>query len=143
MELRHLLSIDDLEPDELQGIVDWAIAVKLDDGLFEDFTPLAGMTIGSIYEKPSTRTRVSFEVGIDRLGGNPLTLLKNDIQLGSSETVADTAAVLSRYLGAITYRCFAHADVAKLAEGAKVPCYQCTLRPSSPMSSSSRCHDNP
>ena len=121
MELRHLLSIDDLEPDELQGIVDWAIAVKLDDGLFEDFTPLAGMTIGSIYEKPSTRTRVSFEVGIDRLGGNPLTLLKNDIQLGSSETVADTAAVLSRYLGAITYRCFAHADVTKLAEGAKVP----------------------
>ena len=121
MELRHLLSIDDLEPDELRSIVDWAIAVKLDDGLFEEFTPLSGMTIGSIYEKPSTRTRVSFEVGIDRLGGNPLTLLKNDIQLGSSETVADTAAVLSRYLGAITYRCFAHADVAELAAGAQVP----------------------
>ena len=58
---------------------------------------LANMTVGSIYEKPSTRTRVSFEVGIDRLGGNPLTLLKNDIQLGTSETVADTAAVLSRF----------------------------------------------
>tara|TARA_B100000579_G_C22826846_1_gene853646 strand:- start:814 stop:1767 length:954 start_codon:yes stop_codon:yes gene_type:complete len=121
MELRHLLSIDDLTPEELRGIVEWAISVKLDDDLFEEFTPLSGMTIGSIYEKPSTRTRVSFEVGIDRLGGNPLTLLKNDIQLGSSETVADTAAVLSRYLGAITYRCFAHADVVELAAGAQVP----------------------
>ena len=55
------------------------------------------MTIGSIYEKPSTRTRVSFEVGVSRLGGQPLTLLAGDIQLGTGETMADTAAVLSRY----------------------------------------------
>jgi ornithine carbamoyltransferase len=79
------------------------------------------LAVGSIYEKPSTRTRVSFEVGINRLGGYPLTLLKNDIQLGKSETVADTANVLSRFLGAITYRCFAHADVAELAANSDVP----------------------
>ena len=120
-EKRDLLSIDDLSPEELNKIIDWAISAKQDDGLFEDFMPLTGLTIGSIYEKPSTRTRVSFEVGIDKLGGNPLTLLKGDIQLGKSESIEDTAAVLSRYLGAITYRCFGHEDVEKLAKGSTVP----------------------
>jgi ornithine carbamoyltransferase len=79
------------------------------------------LAIGSIYEKPSTRTRVSFEVGINRLGGYPLTLLKNDIQLGKSETVGDTSQVLSRFLGGMTYRCFSHDDVAELAKHADVP----------------------
>ena len=120
-EKRDLLAIDDLSPEELNKIIDWAISAKQDDGLFEDFLPLAGLTIGSIYEKPSTRTRVSFEVGIDKLGGNPLTLLKGDIQLGKSESIEDTAAVLSRYLGAITYRCFGHSDVEKLAIGSTIP----------------------
>tara|TARA_B100000902_G_scaffold395337_1_gene453703 strand:+ start:1195 stop:2169 length:975 start_codon:yes stop_codon:yes gene_type:complete len=118
---RDLLSIDDFSPDEFKKIIDWAISAKQDDGLFEEFMPLTGLTIGSIYEKPSTRTRVSFEVGIDKLGGNPLTLLKGDIQLGKSESIEDTAAVLSRYLGAITYRCFGHEDVEKLANGSSVP----------------------
>ena len=79
------------------------------------------MAIGSIYEKPSTRTRVSFEVGITKLGGQPLTLSKSDIQLGSSESVSDTASVLSRYLDCITYRCFGHNSVAELAKHATVP----------------------
>ena len=118
---RDLLAIDDLSPEELKKIIHWAISAKQDDGLFEEFMPLTGLTIGSIYEKPSTRTRVSFEVGIDKLGGNPLTLLKGDIQLGKSESIEDTAAVLSRYLGAITYRCFEHSDVEKLANGSTVP----------------------
>ena len=118
---RDLLAIDDLSPEELEKIIHWAISAKQDDGLFEEFMPLTGLTIGSIYEKPSTRTRVSFEVGIDKLGGNPLTLLKGDIQLGKSESIEDTAAVLSRYLGAITYRCFGHSDVEKLANGSTVP----------------------
>ncbi|MEC9119565.1 MAG: ornithine carbamoyltransferase, partial [Candidatus Thermoplasmatota archaeon] len=118
---RDLLAIDDLSPEELKKIIHWAISAKQDDGLFEEFMPLTGLTIGSIYEKPSTRTRVSFEVGIDKLGGNPLTLLKGDIQLGKSESIEDTAAVLSRYLGAITYRCFGHSDVEKLANGSTVP----------------------
>ena len=120
-EKRDLLAIDDFSPEELNKIIDWAISAKQDDGLFEEFMPLAGWTIGSIYEKPSTRTRVSFEVGIDKLGGNPLTLLKGDIQLGKSESIEDTAAVLSRYLGAITYRCFGHSDVEKLANGSTIP----------------------
>lgn len=86
-----------------------------------NFMPLDSLAIGSIYEKPSTRTRVSFEVGINRLGGYPLTLLKNDIQLGKSETVGDTSQVLSRFLGGMTYRCFSHDDVAELAKHADVP----------------------
>ncbi len=104
----------------LPDIIDWAIRMKNDDRNL-DFKPLSGMTIGSIYEKPSTRTRVSFEVGISKLGGNPLTLLSNDIQLGTSETIADTAEVLSRYLDCITYRCFSHSDVVELALNASVP----------------------
>ena len=79
------------------------------------------MTVGSIYEKPSTRTRVSFEVGVSRLGGQPLTLLSSDIQLGKSESIADTAEVLSRYLDCITYRCFGHSDVEELARHSGVP----------------------
>ncbi len=117
---RDLLSIDDFDG-ELSGIIDWAIRYKNDDGFADDFRPLDGMSIGSIYEKPSTRTRVSFEVGVRKLGGQPLTLLSNDIQLGKSESIADTAAVLSRFLDGITYRCFGHADVVELAKHASIP----------------------
>ncbi|MDP6869640.1 MAG: ornithine carbamoyltransferase [Candidatus Poseidoniaceae archaeon] len=120
----HLLAIDDLS-DDFTDIISWAIEFKRlwksGDEIAMNFFPLADMAVGSIYEKPSTRTRVSFEVGINRLGGYPLTLLKNDIQLGKSETVADTANVLSRFLGAITYRCYAHTDVADLASNSSVP----------------------
>jgi len=120
MEKIDLLAIDDFDG-ELRDIIDWAILLKQDDDLSDGFAPLDGMTVGSIYEKPSTRTRVSFEVGISRLGGQPLTLLKNDIQLGKSESVSDTAAVLSRYMDGITYRCFEHSDVEMLADAATVP----------------------
>ncbi len=115
-----LLAIDDLS-EKLSDIIDWAIRIKNDDDALYDFKPLDGMSIGSIYEKPSTRTRVSFEVGVNRLGGQPITLLAGDIQLGKSETVADTASVLSRYMDCITYRCFGHEDVSELAEYSSVP----------------------
>ena len=115
-----LLAIDDLSG-RLSEIIDWAIRIKNDEEARYDFKPLDGMTVGSIYEKPSTRTRVSFEVGVSRLGGQPLTLLAGDIQLGTSETIADTAAVLSRYMDCITYRCFGHGDVAELANHSTVP----------------------
>ena len=121
---QHLLAIDDVEED-FEKILKWAIEFKRlwkqGDEVAQNFMPLDTLAIGSIYEKPSTRTRVSFEVGINRLGGYPLTLLKNDIQLGKSETVGDTSQVLSRFLGGMTYRCFAHADVAELAKFADVP----------------------
>lgn len=115
-----LLAIDDLSG-RLSEIIDWAIRIKNDEEARYDFKPLDGMTVGSIYEKPSTRTRVSIEVGVSRLGGQPLTLLSGDIQLGTSETIADTAAVLSRYMDCITYRCFGHGDVAELANHSTVP----------------------
>ena len=118
--MSNLLSIDDVSKD-FEEILDWAITFKNDQEVAPAFTPLDGIAIGSIYEKPSTRTRVSFEVGINKLGGYPLTLLKGDIQLGKSETVGDTAQVLSRYLGGITYRCFAHDDVIELADKSTVP----------------------
>ena len=121
---RHLLAIDDVEED-FEMILRWAIEFKRlwkeGDDVAINFLPLDTLAVGSIYEKPSTRTRVSFEVGINRLGGYPLTLLKNDIQLGKSETVGDTSQVLSRFLGAMTYRCFSHDDVAELAKFADVP----------------------
>ncbi|MBK71441.1 MAG: ornithine carbamoyltransferase [Euryarchaeota archaeon] len=121
---RHLLAIDDVE-DDFEMILKWAVEFKRlwkeGDDVAVNFMPLDTMAVGSIYEKPSTRTRVSFEVGINRLGGYPLTLLKNDIQLGKSETVGDTSQVLSRFLGAMTYRCFSHEDVVELAKYAGVP----------------------
>ena len=121
---KHLLAIDDVE-DDFQMILKWAIEFKRlwkqGDEVAMNFMPLDTLAIGSIYEKPSTRTRVSFEVGINRLGGYPLTLLKNDIQLGKSETVGDTSQVLSRFLGGMTYRCFSHDDVAELAKYSDVP----------------------
>ena len=121
---KHLLAIDDVE-DDFEMILKWAMEFKRlwkqGDDVAINFMPLDTLAVGSIYEKPSTRTRVSFEVGINRLGGYPLTLLKNDIQLGKSETVGDTSQVLSRFLGAITYRCFSHSDVVELAKYADVP----------------------
>lgn len=121
---QHLLAIDDVEED-FGKILKWAIEFKRlwkqGDEVAQNFMPLDTLAIGSIYEKPSTRTRVSFEVGINRLGGYPLTLLKNDIQLGKSETVGDTSQVLSRFLGGMTYRCFSHSDVEELAKHADIP----------------------
>ena len=121
---QHLLAIDDVAED-FEKILRWGIEFKRlwkqSDEVAMNFMPLDSLAIGSIYEKPSTRTLVSFEVGINRLGGYPLTLLKNDIQLGKSETVGDTSQVLSRFLGGMTYRCFSHDDVAELAKHADVP----------------------
>ena len=122
--VNHLLAIDDVS-DDFERILKWAIEFKRlwkqGDEVALNFLPLDTLAIGSIYEKPSTRTRVSFEVGIQRLGGSALTLLKNDIQLGKSETIGDTSQVLSRFLGGMTYRCFAHEDVEELAKHAEVP----------------------
>ena len=122
--VQHLLAIDDVN-DDFEAILKWAIEFKRlwkqGDEVALNFLPLDTMAIGSIYEKPSTRTRVSFEVGVQRLGGSALTLLKNDIQLGKSETIGDTSQVLSRFLGGITYRCFGHEDVEALAKHATVP----------------------
>ena len=119
-DIQHLLSIDDLG-DNLRSVLEWGIHFKQDPDTDYDFKPLDELSIGCIYEKPSTRTRVSFEVGIHKLGGQALTLLKGDTQMGKSESVADTAAVLSRFLDGITYRCYGHDMVTTLSENSTVP----------------------
>jgi ornithine carbamoyltransferase len=87
----------------------------------ESLNILEGKSLGMIFEKPSTRTRVSFEVGMTKLGGHALNLAKNDIQLGRGETIADTAKVLSRFVDIVMYRAFDHDMVVTLAENATVP----------------------
>lgn len=83
--------------------------------------PLAGQTWGMIFHKPSLRTRISFEVGINQLGGNCIYITDNEIQLGKRETIADAARVLSRYLSGIVIRTFSHKDVEELAQWADIP----------------------
>ena len=120
--MRHFLDIRDFSTDTLQGMLEDAAATKaaLRSGA-ETPKPLAGKSVAMIFEKPSTRTRVSFEVGITQLGGTPLMLSAQDLQIGRGETIEDTARVLSRYVDAITIRCFSHDTLLTLAEYASVP----------------------
>src|SRR6478609_6912709 len=107
--------------EELKTALDLADELK---GLRQRREPhelLPGRTLGMIFQKPSTRTRVSFEVGITELGGHGLYLAAGDLQLGRGETIKDTAVVLSRYLDAIMIRTFAQSDVEELAENATIP----------------------
>jgi len=116
---RHFLSLLDYSTEELEGLLDLARQMKLFPDAFR--TTCAGRTLAMIFQKPSLRTRVSFEVGIQQLGGHGIYLGPTDIQLHRGETIADTARVLSRYVDGIMARVFAHADVVALAENASVP----------------------
>jgi ornithine carbamoyltransferase len=120
--MRHFLDIRDFCTETLQAMLDDAAATKtaLKAGA-ETAKPLAGKSVAMIFEKPSTRTRVSFEVGITQLGGTPLMLSAQDLQIGRGESIEDTARVLSRYVDAITIRCFAHETLLTLAAHASVP----------------------
>ena len=118
---RDFLRVNDWEAGELITVLDWADRLKRErrDRVRHDH--LEGRSLGMIFEKPSTRTRVSFEVGIAQLGGIPLYLAAGDLQLGRGETIKDTATVLSRYLDAIMIRTFSQADVDELAAHAEIP----------------------
>ncbi|AIQ14794.1 ornithine carbamoyltransferase [Paenibacillus durus] len=118
---RDFLELDNYSTDEIQYLIDLAIELKRKQKNGEVYQPLLGKTIGLIFEKSSTRTRVSFEVGMYQLGGHALFLSKNDIQLGRGETVGDTAQVMSRYLDGIMIRTFGHDKVEELARYASVP----------------------
>lgn len=118
---RDLLELDDYTSEEIRYLLDLAIELKAKQKDGEVYHPLKGKTIGLIFEKSSTRTRVSFEVGMFQLGGHALFLSKNDIQLGRGETIADTAGVMSRYLDGIMIRTFGHDKVVDLARYASVP----------------------
>ena len=108
-------------PEELETVLDLADELKVARTRGEPVALLPGRTLGMIFQKPSTRTRVSFEVGIAQLGGLGLYLSASDLQLGRGETIKDTANVLSRYLDAIMIRTFDQAEVEELAEHADVP----------------------
>ncbi|WP_019534874.1 ornithine carbamoyltransferase [Paenibacillus ginsengihumi] len=118
---RDFIGLVDYTPEEIRYLIDLAIELKKKQQAGETYQPLKGKTLGMIFEKSSTRTRVSFEVGMFQLGGHALFLSKNDIQLGRGETVWDTAQTLSRYLDGIMIRTFAHRTVIELARGATVP----------------------
>jgi ornithine carbamoyltransferase len=111
----------DWSAEELLQVLDLADELKRKQHAREEHRLLPGRTLGMIFQKPSTRTRVSFEVGIYQLGGLGLYLSAGDLQLGRGETIKDTAVVLSRYLDAIMIRTFAQADVEELAERASIP----------------------
>jgi len=119
MTLRHFLVDDDLSPSEVEGILDLAEKMKLDRFSYK---PLAGpQSVAMIFEKPSTRTRLSFEAGIAELGGHPIIVDARSTQLGRGETIEDTAKVLSRYVSAIVIRTFGQDRIEQLASAASVP----------------------
>jgi len=115
---RHFLAIPDFTRAELHALFELASRMKRGDYREK---PLAGKTLGMIFAKSSTRTRVSFEVGAYQLGGHALFLSSRDIQLGRGEPIRDTARVLSRYLDGIMIRTFDHADVEELARYGSIP----------------------
>src|ERR1700693_6192056 len=119
--MKHLLTVEQLSGAEIEQILDLAKDFKSNRGKEVKDLPLKGKTWALIFNKASTRTRVSFEVGIRELGGSSLYLSTNDIQMGRGETVADTARVLSRYVYGVVIRTFAQSDVEQFAEARTVP----------------------
>ena len=118
---RDFTRVADWSGAELERVVDLAVELKDLQKRREEHHLLPGRALGMIFQKPSTRTRVSFEVGIAQLGGTGLYLSAGDLQLGRGETLKDTATVLSRYLDAIMIRTFAQEDVEELARHASIP----------------------
>ena len=118
---RDMLCLQDYTREEIETILKTAEMMKIWNKIGKPHRVLEGKTLGMIFQKPSTRTRVSFEVGIYQLGGLGLYFSANDLQLRRGETIADTARVLSRYVDGIVARVYAHKDVEDLAKYASVP----------------------
>ncbi len=119
--MKHFLKETDFKAAELPKLFATAHTLKRTRGRAGSPKPLAGQTWALIFSKSSTRTRVSFEVGIHELGGNAIFLNKNDIQMGRGETIEDTAKVLSRFVHGLVVRTFDHSDVERLAAAGTVP----------------------
>jgi ornithine carbamoyltransferase len=130
--IRHFLDLIDIPKAELRGMIDAAIAMKARGRGTNAAQPLAGQTMAMIFDKPSTRTRVSFEVAMRQLGGDSICLTGQEMQLGRGETIADTARVLSRYIDAIMIRTLDHEIVSELAKYATVPVINGLTRRSHP-----------
>ena len=120
-EIRHFLDLDKLPADALRKIIETSKAVKSGKFPNDDPKPFAGKALAMIFEKPSTRTRVSFELGMKKLGGDAVVLERESSQLGRGETVADTARVLSRYVDCIMVRTTKESKLMELADNASVP----------------------
>ena len=119
--MKHLLKLGDLSTEQIIEILDLADTLKAEKKAGIEHHHLKGKTLGMIFTKASTRTRVSFEVGMYQLGGNALFLSGNDLQIGRGEPIEDTARVLSRFLDGIMIRTFKQDDVEKLAEYGSIP----------------------
>lgn len=119
--MKHLLKMLDLSTEEITGILNLADQLKYEQKHGIEHHYLKGKTLGMIFEKASTRTRVSFEVGMYQLGGHPLFLSSHDLQIGRGEPVQDTARVLSRYLDGIMIRTFAQEEVESLVKYGSIP----------------------
>jgi ornithine carbamoyltransferase len=116
---RDYLSVDDLAPTELMAILELSERVKADPAAYAD--RMRGRSVALVFEKPSTRTRVSFEVGVAELGAHPLVISTSDLQLGRGETIEDTGRVFSRYVDAIVLRTFEQERLELLASAATIP----------------------
>lgn len=120
MKPKSLLTLAELDPDEMDSILSLSQKLKGARGRSKE-RPLQGKTVALLFEKPSTRTRVSFQVAVSELGGNSISLGSSEIQLGRGETIEDTARVLSRYVHAIMARVNGHSEVERLAASSTVP----------------------
>jgi len=118
---RHFLTISDLSREELFQVLDRAEELKALRGTPAHPQPLQGKSVAIVFEKASTRTRLSFEVGIHELGAQPVTLISKDTQLGRGEPIEDTALMLSRYVHGAVYRTFGHERLEALARHATIP----------------------
>jgi ornithine carbamoyltransferase len=118
---RDFLTVSDLSCDELYGVLDRAAELKALRGTTDHPSSLQGKSIAIVFEKASTRTRLSFEVGINELGAQPVTLISKDTQLGRGEPIEDTARMLSRYVHCAVYRTFGHDRLVALAKHASIP----------------------
>ncbi len=121
MKGRNLLSIQDLSVEDIEEILNLADLLKRDQKVGKAREILHRKTLGMIFAKPSTRTRVSFETGMTQLGGHAIYMGMNDLQLGRGETIADTARTLSRYVDIIMARLFKHQDIVELGQNSSVP----------------------
>jgi ornithine carbamoyltransferase len=132
--IRHFLDLVDVSPQTLREMIEASRVMKdrlKKNGRSTD-TPLAGKTLAMVFDKPSTRTRVSFDVAMRQLGGESITLTSQEMQLGRGETLADTARVLSRYVDGIMIRTLAHETLVELARNATVPVINGLTRRSHP-----------
>jgi ornithine carbamoyltransferase len=118
---KHILSLQDLDLNEIISILDFATTLKKESKMGSSRKLLEGKTLGMVFQKPSTRTRVSFEIGMFQLGGHAIYLGTNDMQLSKGETIEDTARTLSLYLDCLMARVYDHRDLEKLSKYSSIP----------------------